>query len=139
MSSSWGVRRALGPIVILFAFLGLAAAPPAALAATAPGSLCNTPSVPGCGAATDLPSTVNDQHYDLEVGVPITAVIIGATDLTGNETCTGDGPGVDVIIKSGDFGNQTVCGSLSGCPGTTCNITFTYTAPNGPTTCACNT
>ena len=139
MSSFRGVaRRALGPIVILFAFLGLAAAPPAALAA---GALCNTPSAtPLCAGATSLP-VFNSQHYTVEAGATIISTIVGATDLTGSETCTGGSPGVDVFIKSSfaPGGNQTVCGALSNCPGANCTITFSYTAPNGPDVCACMT
>src|SRR2546422_39193 len=57
----------------------------------------------------------------------------------GRQNMKNKGTGVDVIIKSTFFGNQTVCGSLSGCPGAGCTITYTYTAPNGPSVCACNT
>src|SRR5262249_43379291 len=98
MSSSRVVRRALGPIVILSAFLGLAAAPPPSLAA---GALCNTPgATPLCAAADPLP-VFNNQHYTVQAGATITSTIVGATDLTGSETCTGGGAGVDVFIKGG--------------------------------------
>src|SRR5262249_49413256 len=84
-----------------------------ASAASTPGSLCNTNAVRP--RVTELPSTVNKQHYDLQPGTPITSQIVGAFDLNGNETCTGGAAGVDIFIKSTDFGNQTVCGSLSNC------------------------
>src|SRR5262249_22585259 len=136
MSSSRVVRRALGPIVILSAFLGLAAAPPPALAT---GALCNTPSAtPLCAAADPLP-VFNSQHYTVAAGATITSTIVGATDLTGSETCTGGGAGVDVFIKGAFAGNEVVCGTLSACPGPDCTITFSYTAPNGPDVCVCKT
>src|SRR5262249_48253003 len=136
MSSSRVARRALGPIVILFAFLGLAAAPPPALAT---GALCNTPgATPLCAAATPLP-VFNNQHYTVAAAATITSTIVGATDLTASETCTGGGAGVDVFIKGSFAGNEVVCGTLSACPGADCTITFSYTAPNGPDVCACKT
>src|SRR5215475_4432218 len=134
-----GTRVARGLIhgrAFLLAILGVAAVPGAAMAQT--GALCNTPgATPLCAAATPLP-VYNNQHYALQAGASIISTIVGATDLTGSETCTGDGPGVDVIIKSA-FGDQTVCGALSACPGANCTITFSYTAPNGPDVCACKT
>src|SRR5262245_2829237 len=123
--------------VVLFALLSIAAAPRGATAA-AEGTLCNTPAATGCAGATSLP-VFNPTHYALMPGVTITSKIIGATDLVGNETCSSGPAGVDVIIKSSQFGNETVCGSLSSCPGAGCTITFTYTAPNGPNVCACQT
>src|SRR5262249_34286102 len=132
--------RALHAVAVaILAVAGIAARPDAALA-NAPGSLCNTPSAsPLCAGATLLTSDTNKIHYDLQPGTTIVSKIIGATDLTGNETCSSGPAGVDVIIKSTDFGNQTVCGTLSDCPGASCTVTFTYTAPNGPSACACNT
>src|SRR5262245_29707575 len=135
------MARRIGAVeAVLFALLSIAAAPRAATAANAPGSLCNTPAISGCAGATSLPA-FNPTHYGLMPGVTITSKIIGATDLTGNETCSAPGnpPGVDVIIKSSQFGNTTVCGSLSSCPGAACTITFMFTAPNGPDVCACET
>src|SRR5262249_9706227 len=95
----------------------------------AAGSLCNTPTVSGCAGATALP-VFNPTHYAVQIGTTITSKIIGATDLTGTETCSAGGSGVDVIVKSTPLGNTTLCGSLSGCPGAGCTITFTYTAPD---------
>jgi len=129
-------RKIVAVEAALFAFLSLAAAP--SMAANGPGSLCNTPGATGCAGATSLP-TFNSTHYALMPGVTITSKIIGATDLLGTETCSSGPAGVDVIIKSSQFGNETVCGSLSSCPGAGCTITFTYTAPNGPSVCACQT
>src|SRR5262249_25266009 len=131
--------RVLEPMVLFLALLGAAAAPEVALAAQAPGSLCNTPAATGCAGATSLQSNTNDHKYDLQPGVTVTSKIIGATDLTGNETCSSGPAGVDVIIKSSVFGNTTVCGSLSNCPGAACTITFDFTGPNGPDVCACQT
>ena len=122
-------RKIVAVKAVLFALLSLAAAP--SLAANGPGSLCNTPGATGCAGATSLP-VFNPTHYALVPGVTITSKIIGATDLLGTETCSSGPAGVDVIIKSSQFGNETVCGSLSSCPGAGCTITFTYTAPNGP-------
>jgi len=131
------VRKIVGVEAVLFALASLAATPWVATAA-APGSLCNTPGASGCAGATSLP-VFNPTHYALMPGVTITSKIIGATDLVGNETCSSGPAGVDVIIKSSQFGNETVCGTLSSCPGAGCTITFMYTAPNGPTVCACRT
>src|SRR5207248_791164 len=93
-----------------------------------PGSLCQTPSASGCTGATSLP-VFNPTHYEVQIGTTITGKIIGATDLTGAETCSSGGSGVDVIVKSSNFGNTTLCGTLSGCPGPACTITYTYNAP----------
>src|SRR5262249_10275264 len=130
-------RKIVAVEAVLFALLSLAAAPRVE-AANAPGALCNTPAIAGCAGATDL-TPFNPTHYGLKVGVTITSKILGATDLTGNETCTGGGAGGDVLLKSSPFGNTTVCGTLSGCPGAACTITFMFTAPNGPDVCACQT
>src|SRR5262249_52789438 len=138
MTDTRVTHRVLRATVLLAAVLALAAMPSASVAA--PGSLCNTPSATGadCTGATSL-DVFNNTHYALMAGATITSKIIGATDLTGGESCTGGSPGtVNVIIKS-SFGDETVCGSLSGCaPGTAdtaCTITFSYTAPNGPDVC----
>src|SRR5262245_318868 len=117
MSGTRMARRALAARTLLLAILSVAAVPGASMAQ--PGSLCNTPGAPGatpqCDGATPLP-LFNNQHYALEPGTPIISKIVGATDLTGGESCTGGSPGtVDVIIKS-SFGNLTVCGALSDCP-----------------------
>src|SRR5262249_28771979 len=130
-------RKIVAVEAVLFALLSLAAAPRVE-AANAPGALCNTPAIAGCAGATDLPP-FNPTHYGLQAGVTITSKILGATDLTGNETCSSGPAGVDVIIKSSQFGNTTVCGLLSSCPGAGCTITFMFTAPNGPDVCACQT
>src|SRR5262245_29586988 len=139
MSGTRMSTRALAARTVLLAILSVAAVPGASMAQ--PGSLCNTPGAPGatpqCDGAASLP-VFNNQHYALAAGASIISKIVGATDLTGSETCTGGSPGVDVIIKS-SFGNQTVCGALSDCPGANCTITFSYTAPNGPDVCACMT
>src|SRR5262245_10921561 len=139
MSGTRMSTRALAARTVLLAILSVAAVPGASMAQ--PGSLCNTPGAPGatpqCDAAASLP-VFNSQPYALAAGASTISKIVGATDLTGSETCTGGSPGVDVIIKS-SFGNQTVCGALSDCPGANCTITFSYTAPNGPDVCACMT
>jgi len=136
MGRRWyrGVRD--GGISGVFALAMLAASATTAFAA-APGSLCNTPSL--CPGATSLPSTVNDQHYDTHPGDSLIGKIIHASDLLGTEHCTSGPAGVDVFVKSTDFGNITLCGSLSSCPGANCTITFSWTVPNGPTICPCNT
>src|SRR5262245_22810728 len=136
MSDTRVVRRALDARALLLAVFAVAAVPRASVAVT--GALCNTPgATPLCAAATPLP-VFNNQHYTLKAGTSIISTIVGATDLTGSETCTGGAPGVDVFIKSA-FGDQTVCGALSACPGADCTITFSYTAPDGPDVCACKT
>ena len=102
--------------------------PPSPISCHKPGSLCQTPTASGCTGATSLP-VFNPTHYRVQVGTTITGKIIGATDLTGAETCSSGGGGVDVIVKSSNFGNTTLCGTLSGCPGPACTITYTYNAP----------
>src|SRR5262245_6064470 len=136
MSGTPLARRALAARTLLLAILAVAAVPGAAIAA---GTLCNTPAAPPlCAAATPLP-VFNNQHYTVGAGTSIISTIVGATDLTGSETCTGGAAGVDVFIKGSFAGNEIVCGTLSACPGADCTITFNYTAPNGPDVCACKT
>src|SRR5262245_25214688 len=137
MSGNRMAGRAFAARTLLLAILSVAAVPGASMAQQ--GALCNTPgATPLCAAATPLP-VFNNQHYTVPAGTTITSTIVGATDLTGTETCTGGGAGVDVFIKGSFAGNQTVCGTLSACPGASCTITFSYTAPNGPDVCACMT
>src|SRR5689334_12465060 len=112
MSSSIPARRLharswLPLIALLVTAVGARSA-----AAAAAGSLCNTPAATGCAGTTSLTTDTNKIHYDIHPGQTVTSKIIGATELTGTETCTAGGSGVDVIIKSSDFGNQTVCGSF---------------------------
>src|SRR5262245_25106057 len=137
MSGTRVTRRALAARTLLLAILSVAAAPGASMALT--GALCNTPgATPLCAGADPLP-VFNSQHYTLAAGASTISKIVGATDLTGSETCTGGSPGVDVFIKGSFAGNEIVCGTLSACPGASCTITFSYTAPNGPDVCACKT
>lgn len=89
------------------------------------GALCAGASV--CPGTTSL-SVYNPTHYALPVGSMATVAIVGASDLTGTETCNSS-PGVEVIIKSTPLGNTTICGTLSNCPGDNCTVTFDYTAP----------
>src|SRR5436309_10154199 len=93
----------------------LTASSPTRQTCNKPGSLCQTPTASGCTGATSLP-VFNPTHYEVQIGTTITGKIIGATDLTGAETCSSGGSGVDVIVKSSNFGNTTLCGTLSGCP-----------------------
>jgi hypothetical protein len=88
----------------------------------APGALASPCSSSAC--------QYNPTHWEAQAGTTITDTIQGATDLpcTGpngrpnTQTC-GDGF-VDVFIKSSDFGNTTVCGSVSGT-----TITFSWPVP----------
>src|SRR5262249_33464221 len=115
MIGTWMARRAFAARTFLLAILSVAAVPGASMAQT--GALCNTPgATPLCAAAPPLP-VFNSQHYTLQAGASIISTIVGATDLTGSETCTGGGAGVDVIIKGSFAGNEIVCGTLSACPG----------------------
>ena len=78
---------------------------------------------PGAAAgALNCPlSAHNPTHYALQVGTSVTCTITGAEDVSGQST-------VDVIIKSSQFGNQTVTGTVTG-TGASTTITFTFTAP----------
>ena len=131
-------NRIRGVAIALAAVLLVGVAPVAARAAAAPGALCNTPSAtPDCVGATLLQSDTNKIHYDVLAGTTVTSKIVGATDLTGTESCTGGSAGtIDVFVKTSFFGNQVVCGTLSGCPGNHCTVTFTYASD---ATCSCNT
>ena len=107
-----GRRGRDGGFTGAFVLAMMAASATTALAA-APGSLCNTPAF--CPGATSLPSTVNDQHYDTHPADSLIGKIIHASDLLGTEHCTSGPAGVDVIVKSTDFGNTVLCGTMSGC------------------------
>lgn len=65
----------------------------------------------------------NPTKYALQISQTVTCTIVGATDVSGLST-------VPVYIKSSDFGNTTVTGTVSGT-----TITFTFTGPAG----GCNT
>src|SRR5262249_51585439 len=71
-----------------------------------------------------LPQTgqqYNPTHWQVQAGDMITGTITGATDAI-SSPC---GPnGVNVIIKSSDFGNTALCGTLNGT-----TITFMWTVP----------
>src|SRR5262249_28878517 len=62
----------------------------------------------------------NPTHYALQLGNCVTATITGATDAA-QYAVNGQ---ITVFIKSSNFGNATVTGTLSGT-----TITFTYCAP----------
>jgi len=65
----------------------------------------------------------NPTKYGIQVSQTVTCTIVGASDVSGRST-------VPVYVKSSDFGNSTVTGTVSGT-----TITFAYTAPAG----GCNT
>src|SRR5262249_39230854 len=65
--------------------------------------------------------------------------IVGATDLTGGESCTGGSPGTPDGVNKRSFGGQTNCGNPSHHPGANRTNTFSYKTPNTPDACACMT
>lgn len=94
-------------------------------ASAAPGSLCaGNAACPG----TSTLAVYNPTHYAVPVGDTANVAIVGATDLLGTETCGGN-PGVQVTFKHSLLGNVTTCGTLSGCPGASCTVSFSFTAP----------
>jgi len=104
---SAGVSVAIGASMLVFAA--------AASASVAPGALsCSLPKY-------------NPTHYGLEAFHTTTCTIEGASDASGLKT-------VPVTIKSSNFGNTTVTGTVSS-SGSTTKITFTFTAPSA----GCNT
>ncbi len=78
------------------------------------------------GSLAHTGEQLNNTHWKVQAGDTITGTISGATDaVVGSDGC------VAVIIKSSDFGNTTLCGSLTGT-----TISFTWKVP---ATGVCNT
>jgi SdrD B-like domain len=81
-----------------------------------------------CNGSFSLPG--NPTKYDVRVGVPITARIDGATDAGSPAPAT-----IQVFVKSSNFGNQALTGTLTAGPQPQPSYTFTFTAPQS----ACDT
>ena len=106
-----GLRRTASLTTIVAAIAAVLIFVPTAGATTASGAL-------NCPLAK-----YNPTKYGLHISQTVTCTIVGATDVSGLST-------VPVFIKSSDFGNSTVTGTVSGT-----TITFTYTGAAG----GCNT
>ncbi|TME58846.1 MAG: hypothetical protein E6I58_00990 [Chloroflexi bacterium] len=75
------------------------------------------------GSSLQTGQAFNKTHWKVEAGDTITGRISGATDaVVGSGAC---GAGVLVTIQSSNFGNTSLCGTLSGS-----TITFTWSVPS---------